>query len=109
MKSAARHIRKMRGLYVEFSQSGTVLTPSEIADSEARTMIEDVQETLDFMMPAYGDDGAFARTQTLLTHAAELTVGLGQVQEALASDPDATLAGVRRWIAEQQANSEPVD
>jgi hypothetical protein len=47
--SKSDHMRKLRGLYVDYAD-GDVLVPSVIPEEEARQLIDDVQMALSFLM-----------------------------------------------------------
>lgn len=91
-------MRKMTGLYVDYT-GGSVATPDVVTAGEAGTLIGDVQAALDFLMLSWGDEEAQARVlQRLDEHAADLSVMLREIEDALDVDPDATLQHVRGII-----------
>jgi AbiV family abortive infection protein len=92
------HVRKLRGLYVDYAD-GKVVTPSDVTAAEAETMIGDVHELLDFHMRAWGDDDAPARIlQRLSEHADDLEQTYAQLMPALADEPEAAVSQVRRAV-----------
>jgi AbiV family abortive infection protein len=104
--SRSDHVRKMRGLYVDYDR-GEVLVPGAIGDEEARQLMDDVQATLDLLMRSWGDQGIFERIKLLDSHADELTAMLDRIMQSVAVDPGAALGQFRELFRSEFADTEP--
>jgi AbiV family abortive infection protein len=104
-ESRATHIRKLSGLYVDY-RDGAVVTPAAVTAGEAAELIAAVQESLEFLLRAWGDDGAPERFAAMLRDQSEqLDDLIQQVNQAVTADPDAALAAGRRMMHELEAAS----
>jgi AbiV family abortive infection protein len=100
-ESKAEHLRKLRGLYVDY-ESGRIIAPAGIGASEAQTMIDAVQELLDFQMGAWVDAGAPARLlERLAVSGPDLEVFMTAYKEAAAEDLEQATLRARDFIHEQ--------
>jgi len=100
-ESKAEHLRKLRGLYVDY-ESGRILIPADISADEARTVIDAVQELLDFQMAAWADADAPARLlERLAVEGADLAAFMAAFGEAFAEDPEQATLRARELIHEQ--------
>lgn len=94
----AGHLRKMRGLYVDYSD-GAVLMPSDITVAEAAELASDVQTVLDIAVQAWCHDGMRERLREVCEqHSGELTDLMEHAREAIETDPDAALGIVRKML-----------
>ena len=100
------HQRKMRALYVDYSPSGLVLSPSATTAAQARSRIDEAQASLDFLLASWGDDGIFERVKDLSAHQDELAAELEWINGALRAEPDKTLGQMRDWIHAQREQAD---
>lgn len=96
--SLADHLRKMRGLYVDYTD-GSVLVPSDITGAEAAELASDVQAVLDIATSVWGHDGMRERLREIHgQYAGEFSNLLTMAAEAIARDPDAALGTTRQMM-----------
>jgi AbiV family abortive infection protein len=94
------HIRRLSGLYVDY-QDTEVITPAVITTEETVELIAAVDESLGFLLAAWGDDGVVERfTAIFRDRRDDLGALMLQINEAVAADPDAALAAGRRMVHE---------
>jgi AbiV family abortive infection protein len=100
LADAARgeHLRKMRGLYVDYAD-GSVLLPTDITDAEARELISDVQAVLDIAMEAWCHEAVRDRLRDLQQqHLAEFNSMMASALQVLQADPDNAIAITRQLL-----------
>jgi AbiV family abortive infection protein len=96
--SLADHLRKMRGLYVDYA-GGSVLVPSDITSAEAAELASDVQAVLDIATSVWGHDGMRERLHELHEqYADQFSNLLTLAAQVIARDPDAALNTTRQML-----------
>jgi AbiV family abortive infection protein len=96
--SLADHLRKMRGLYVDYAD-GSVLVPSDVTSAEAAELASDVQAVLDIATSVWGHDGMRERLHELREqYADQFSNLLTLAAEVIARDPDAALDATRQML-----------
>jgi AbiV family abortive infection protein len=101
LADAARgeHLRKMRGLYVDYAPDGSVLLPADITASEADELISDVQAVLEVAVAAWCHEEIRDRLRDLQQrHLAEFTSMMTSALQVLQEDPDAAIAITRQML-----------
>lgn len=99
MTCKSEHVRKLRGLYVDYVD-GQIVTPGDVTATGAETLIGDVQAVLDFQMRAWGDDEAPERILQRLDEdfGGDLMQTYAQFRAAIESDTDETVTRLRDVI-----------
>jgi AbiV family abortive infection protein len=96
----ADHVRKMRGLYVDYA-GGAVELPSEVTAAEAEALASDVQAVLDVSTQVWCHDGVRERLRGVLQqHGDALADMMAKASAAISTDPDAAV-GVARGLFRQ--------
>jgi len=100
------HLRKMRGLYVDYSDRA-VLLPGEITAAEAHELMSDVQAVLDVAVEAWCHDAVRDRLQELQQHLGEFTSMLDCALRVVQADPDAAVAVARQMLRGDLIGGQP--
>lgn len=94
----ADHLRKMRGLYVDYSD-GSVLVPSEVTVAEAAQLASDVQAVLDLAEQVWCRDDMRERLREVCeVHPDEFRDLMARASEALVANPDTAVGVVRQML-----------
>jgi AbiV family abortive infection protein len=105
--AGADHLRKMRGLYVDYL-AGTVLLPENITATEARELTADVQAVLDVVVHAWCHDQVRDRLgEVQQQHGAELADLMVNISQVVQTDPDTAVALGRRMLQEGLSGESP--
>lgn len=101
LADAARgeHLRKMRGLYVDYA-AGSVLLPADITAAEPHELISDVQAVLGVAMEAWCHEAVRGRLRDLQQHLGEFNSMMASALQVLQADPDAAVAITRQLLNE---------
>lgn len=87
----ADHVRKMRGLYVDYA-GGTVQLPSDVTAAEAEELASDVQAVLDVSVQVWCHDGARERLREVLAlHGEAFADMMAKASAAVSVDADAAV------------------
>ena len=87
----ADHVRKMRGLYVDYA-GGAVQLPSEVTAAEAEELVSDVQAVLDVSVQVWCHDGARGRLREVLAlHGEAFADMMAKASAAVSVDADAAV------------------
>ena len=97
MNPGADHLRKLHGIYVDYDD-GSIELPTAIGVEEARRLIGDVQISIDFVIPAWGDIDVAARMRLLDEHTTKLADMLTHVIDVFNADPDGTFTVIMNRI-----------
>jgi AbiV family abortive infection protein len=95
--ASADHLRKMRGLYVDYA-AGIVLLPSDITLAEASALADDVQAVLEVAIQAWCHDQLRERAEVLRAFPPDLQEMMARARQAVAVDPDAALEITRNLL-----------
>jgi AbiV family abortive infection protein len=95
-ESAALHNRRLRATYVDYG-NGQLLTPSDVTEREARTLIERARVSISTVEVAL----APAEAQDLLVAMADvdMTGVLAEIAETVGADPDTARARLSEFIS----------
>jgi hypothetical protein len=104
--AGADHLRKMRGLYVDYS-AGTVLLHENITAAEAHELTTDVQAVLDVATRAWCHDQVRERLGEVQQHEAELADVMASVARAVQTDPDTALSLGCQMLQDGLSNEPP--
>jgi AbiV family abortive infection protein len=88
------HQRKLRGMYVDY-QDGALLLPSDITEQETRELIDRVASSLSITALAFAPSQAAALLRALGD--TDLTAVLGEMSQAVTSNPEAAAAAMRAF------------
>lgn len=106
-EAADGHQRKMRGLYVDLADDGTIQRPDDVTEAECRSVLEGAHALLDVLLPAWASDTFDEKiTEVLTDHAVAFQGAVDLAVEAARVTPEETLRLARGFLLGEQPTLE---